>query len=194
MFTCLVVLCLAMSWCVPRNQLCYVLLFDGTICVTYCSYSLLHHAKPRTKPREGKAPCNQGPPASRAPRRAFHPDRKDPSESKHKQMRPWSVNYCSFFSRAHAGDLIDRPKEEGKDEGKPKEETKILSITDLSKIKMIIVYYVCMCVYIYIYIYIYTYICLSPSYIYIYIYIYIHTSEGRAGRSPQALGAEGLRS
>ena len=37
-----------------------------------------------SKSLEGWAPCNQGPPASRAPRRAFHPDQKDSSERKHK--------------------------------------------------------------------------------------------------------------
>ena len=34
-----------------------------------------------SKPPEGQAPCNQGPPASRAPRRAFHPDQTYSSES-----------------------------------------------------------------------------------------------------------------
>ena len=31
-----------------------------------------------SEPLEGQAPCNQGPPASRAPRRAFHADQKTP--------------------------------------------------------------------------------------------------------------------
>ena len=63
-----------------------------------------------------KAPCYQGPPASRAPRRAFHTDQKDSSESnndENKQLKAsvrnagsWP-NKCPQFARNVSRDCCD---------------------------------------------------------------------------------------
>ena len=50
----------------------------------------------------GEAPCNQGPPASRAPHRAFHPDRKRLARVKQQQLQYRCLWKIIPFRRAFA--------------------------------------------------------------------------------------------
>ena len=60
--------------------------------------------KPTQKPLEGWAPCNQGPPASRAPRREIPSGPKDSSESKQTKK-----NYVTDVNGFGVGLPVTRP-------------------------------------------------------------------------------------